>query len=82
MDSFRAEDLSTDKENRALKLFIDLSHQCILTTTIKSEEKGKYDGLNGVNIIDYSDHQSNKLLTPDYNKEFMRLLDKLSISLR
>ncbi|MDO4289526.1 MAG: hypothetical protein Q4C55_10100, partial [Eubacterium sp.] len=33
MDSFRAEDLSTDKEKRVLELFGELKNQCILTTT-------------------------------------------------
>lgn len=79
MDSFRAEDLSTDKENRALELFIKLKYQCILTTTIKSEEKGKYAEFNNINIIDYSNHQSNKLLNSDYNNEFILLLNRMNI---
>lgn len=82
IDSFRAEDLSTDKEERALDLFIDLNNQCILTTTIKKEEKGKYDRLNKINIIDYTQHTTNKLLSPDYNDEFISLLGTMNILLK
>ena len=66
IDSFRAEDLSTDKENRVIKLLQTLSNQCILTTTLKTEEKGKYNNIEYINGIDYTEHISNKLLTSHY----------------
>ena len=42
MDSFRAEDLSTDKEERVLNILEVMKCQCILTTTLKAEENEKY----------------------------------------
>ena len=82
MDSFRAEDLSTEKENRALHLFLELDKQCILTTTIKKEEKGKYDSFPKINIIDYTEHTTNKLLSPDYNDEFISILGAMNVLLK
>lgn len=82
MDSFRAEDLSTEKEKRALDLFIKLNKQCILTTTIKNEEKGKYNSFSQLHIIDYTEHTTNKLLSPDYNSEFTSILGTMNILLK
>ena len=82
MDSFRAEDLSTEKENRVLDLFLELDKQCILTTTIKKEEKGKYDSFPKINIVDYTEHTTNKLLSPDYNDEFISILGTMNVLLK
>ena len=82
MDSFRAEDLSSDKEKRIIGLLIALGNQCILTTTLKAEEKGKYIQYEGVNGIDYTDHQSNKLLKPEYVSELEDLLASLHLQLQ
>ena len=82
IDSFRAEDLSTEKENRALNLFLELNRQCILTTTLKKEENGKYDSLSQIHIIDYTEHTTNKLLSPDYNDEFISILKNLNVLLK
>lgn len=81
MDSFRAEDLSTDKEKRALELFAELSNQCILTTTLKTEEIGKYDTMKNVHIIDYSAHKTNKLLNQNDLERFKQLLQNMYIEL-
>lgn len=81
MDSFRAEDLSTDKEERVLTMFSQLPNQCILTTTLKSEEDGKYSGREDINVIDYSSHTSFKLLSEVYVKEFKKLLENLHIGI-
>lgn len=81
MDSFRAEDLSTDKEKRVLELFGDLSNQCILTTTLKTEEIGKYDTMNHIQIIDYTSHKTNKILNQECLEEFKQLLQKMYIEL-
>ena len=43
IDSFRAEDLSTGKENTVLEISKSIDKQVILTTTLKHEEIGKYD---------------------------------------
>lgn len=79
MDSFRAEDLSTEKEKRSLDSFIELGNQCILTTTIKSEEKGKYDVWGNIHIIDYTNHSTNKLLGKNYCDKFNDILKSMNI---
>ncbi|WP_175612981.1 hypothetical protein [Fusobacterium mortiferum] len=81
MDSFRAEDLSTEKEKRVLEMFIELKNQCILTTTLKTEEIGKYDNIENVHIIDYSSHKSNKLLNQNDLIQFKQLLKSMYIEL-
>lgn len=79
MDSFRAEDLSTEKEERAISLFTYLNRQCILTTTLKEEEKEKYNDMQNINAIDYTGHQSNKILGKEHLKEFIELISALGI---
>ena len=81
MDSFRAEDLSTDKEKRVLELFGKLRNQCILITTLKTEEIGKYDDMKNVNIIDYSSHRTNKILNQYDLEEFKKLLQNMYIKI-
>ncbi len=81
MDSFRAEDLSTEKEKRVLNLFAELDNQCILTTTLKTEEFGKYDNLDEIHIIDYSSHKTNKVLNQDDLLEFKHLIQDMYIEL-
>ncbi|EAE7465693.1 hypothetical protein BIY62_14375, partial [Listeria monocytogenes] len=49
IDSFRAEDLSTERENVVINLFNQLENQIIFTTTLKKEEIGKYNYLNTLN---------------------------------
>ena len=82
MDSFRAEDLSTEKEERVLALLSELKRQCILTTTLKAEEKDKYVKMAGINAIDYTGHHSNKILGAEELPAFMKLLSGLGISLQ
>ena len=68
IDSFRAEDLSTDK-------------QVILTTTLKHEEIGKYDDLPDVNHINYQSHTPSKILDGAFVESFVALLNDLSIEI-
>lgn len=82
MDSFRAEDLSTEKEECVLALLSELKRQCILTTTLKAEEKDKYVKMAGINAIDYTGHHSNKILGTEGLPAFMKLLSGLGISLQ
>ncbi len=81
IDSFRAEDLSTDKESTLLKLFAQTNKQCILTTTLKKEERGKYSTYPGLNVIDYTDHVSNKLLESSSVNLFLTILSEFGIDL-
>lgn len=81
IDSFRAEDLSTSKENVVLNLFTNLGDQVIFTTTLKTEELGKYDNYEGINHIDYKNHAPSKMLSKEYLGAFMEILSELSISM-
>lgn len=81
VDSFRAEDLSTSKENIVLDLYKELSNQVIFTTTLKLEELGKYDSRTDIHHIDYKEHAPSKMLSEVYVDEFCELLSSLSINL-
>ncbi len=80
IDSFRAEDLSTDREERLLTIYNDLSNQIIITTTIKMEEVGKYDDVDFINPIDFSSYETYKLLQPKYCDEFLELLKGMHVT--
>lgn len=79
IDSFRAEDLSTDRERRVIYKFLELKNQLIFTTTLKDEEESKYKKLDGINGIDYSDHQNYKILQKSYVSEFLEKLNSMAI---
>lgn len=81
VDSFRAEDLSTSKENIVLELYKELSNQVIFTTTLKLEELGKYDSRTDIHHIDYKEHLPSKMLSEIYVDEFRELLRSLSINM-
>lgn len=81
IDSFRAEDLSSTKEEIVLNLFNELENQKIFTTTLKLEEVKKYDNIPYLNSIDYADHTPSKILDKKFNLEFEKLLSDLSIQL-
>lgn len=81
VDSFRAEDLSTPKEAIVIDLYSKLPNQVIFTTTLKTEELGKYDSMNSIHHIDYKDHAASKMLTPDYLPEFLELMSIMTINL-
>lgn len=70
IDSFRAEELSTSREERALPFFVDLPNQVIFSATLKGQEVGKYHGKADINDIDYAGYRVNKLLSEDDNEEF------------
>lgn len=81
IDSFRAEDLSTMKENVVIELAKSIDNQIIFTTTLKAEEYGKYDSLEGVNHIDYRKHSPSKILIEEFVADFKALLLNLAIDL-
>ncbi len=81
VDSFRAEDLSTTKENIVIDLYKELPNQIIFTTTLKLEELGKYDNRTDIHHIDYKNHAPSKMLSEAYVDEFCGLLSSLSINL-
>ena len=81
VDSFRAEDLSTEKEERVLKIFNQIPNQKIFTTTLKKEEENKYLQYRFINVIDYSEVQAYKLLNKKDISEFKSKLSELSIKI-
>jgi hypothetical protein len=80
VDSFRAEDLSTEKEEMVIKLFGELGLQIIFTTTLKTEELGKYENQPFINNIDYSSHRPSKMLNTSYLNEFRQLISEFAIT--
>lgn len=78
IDSFRAEDLSTQKENKVIDIYRSIPNQIILTTTLKQQELGKYDNMDGINHIDYAGHTPSKMLSNNYLDSFMTLVNDLS----
>lgn len=81
IDSFRAEDLSTEREKKVLEKFSELDNQIIFTTTLKVEENFKYENIEGINGIDYSEHQNYKILQQSYVGEFLNKLNSMSIQI-
>lgn len=81
VDSFRAEELSSSKEEIVIDLYKKFTNQIIFTATLKNEELGKYDDDETINHIDYKDHTSSKMLSEDYVSEFVEILNNLSIKL-
>lgn len=81
VDSFRAEELSTGREENLLPLFLELENQVILTATLKNEEVGKYRNIEGVNNIDLSGYEPNKLLSASYVESFNAKVRKFGVKL-
>lgn len=81
IDSFRAEDLSTGKENVVINKYKELKNQIIFTTTLKDEEIGKYDNRNDINHIDYKDHVPSKMLSSDYCVQFKQLISDFAFNI-
>lgn len=82
VDSFRAEDLSTAKEEAVLKLFKELPNQIIFTTTLKSQELGKYNSRQDIHHIDYTGNTPSKLLSAESVDSFRSLMESMSITMR
>ncbi|QED47758.1 hypothetical protein [Cytobacillus dafuensis] len=76
VDSFRSEDLTSEKEKKFLELFNKLDNQIIFTTTLKDEEVGKYDReeFDYINHLDYSSHTPSNILKRQYADSFNLLL--------
>lgn len=81
IDSFRAEDLSTEREKRALELMGQIKNQIILTTTLKEEEENKYSNIAGINNIDFSSHVTNQMLSADYMSDFLIAAEDMMITI-
>lgn len=87
IDSFRADDLSSDREDRLLDLLGKLDNQIILTTTIKREESAgpdasKYERDPRVYAINYSNHEINRIMSDVYNDRFAEKAADFGLVLR
>lgn len=81
IDSFRAEDLSSNKEAVVLDWFSKLKNQLIFTTTLKKEEEEKYDNDERITLIDYTNHMPSKILQEEWVEDISKLLNKFSIKM-
>ncbi len=79
IDSFRAEDLSTDKEDVVLKLYNNIVGQIIFTTTLKNEEKDKYMYYKQINRIDFSGNESSHIISNKNSKAMKKNLERFYI---
>lgn len=80
VDSFRAEDLSSDREERVINLFGTLKNQIIFTTTLKMEEGEKYAKWDELNNISFSSHVTNKMLSPTYVERFVQAAMEMMVT--
>lgn len=81
IDSFRAEELSSAREDRVLPLFRDLPNQVIFSATLKGEESGKYQDRDGINNIDFTGYEVGKLLSTKDNEVFLEKLTEFNIAI-
>ena len=81
VDSFRAEDLLTERENKVLNEFKELDNQIIFTTTLKAEEGEKYAFDSSLNNISFSGHVTNKMLSNAYVDEFRKVAEEMLITI-
>lgn len=59
-----------------LAIYKNLNKQIILTSTLKNEEyeKSKYNRIDKINSIDYSEHQDCKILSNKVTSDFVNLI--------
>lgn len=81
MDAFRDGELSTPKEKKVIDKFNTLPNQIIFTSTLKEQEKGKYDDFKKTNRIDYSYHKTCQILTSNDVAEFLNKVEEFSFML-
>lgn len=81
MDAFRDGELSTQKEKNVINKFSALPNQVIFTSTLKEQEKGKYNDFDGANKIDYSHHKTCQILTSQNIEQFLNKVQEFSFIL-
>lgn len=81
MDAFRDGELSTQKEKNVINRFSALPNQVIFTSTLKEQEKGKYNDFDGANKIDYSHHKTCQILTSQNIEQFLNKVQEFSFIL-
>lgn len=82
VDSFRDGEISSEKEKFMLDEYKKLDKQVILSSTLKNEEYDtlKYEEIEGINAIDYNEHQDNKILQQKNADKFKEILDMFNIA--
>ena len=81
VDGFREGEISTLKEDVIIKEFAQLPNQIIFTATLKEQENGKYNNLNNVNKINYSDNKTSHILNKSDLAEFIEKMKEFSLYL-
>lgn len=81
VDGFREGEISTLKEDIILKEFALLPNQIIFTATLKEQENGKYDNINNVNKINYSNNPTSHILNKSDLTEFITKMKEFSLYL-
>lgn len=76
IDAFREGEISSGKENIMLDKFSNIENQVILSATLKEEEYSteKYVSTDDINVIDYSGHKDNKILSEEMSEDFQKIL--------
>lgn len=81
IDAFREGEISSGKENLMIDKFADINNQVLISATLKDEEykSEKYKPSSKINVIDYSEHADNKILSDLNIAEFKNILGSYGI---
>ncbi|CAA0079562.1 Uncharacterised protein [BD1-7 clade bacterium] len=81
IDAFREGEISSGKESQMLDVFSSIDNQVILSATLKEEEYSaeKYLPSKNINVIDYSGHVDNQILSPEFSSDFRNILKSFGI---
>ncbi len=82
IDAFREGEISSGKESLMLDIFSRINNQVLVSATLKEEEYSteKYVTTDKINIIDYSKHIDNKILSEKMPEEFRGILLSFGIT--
>ena len=80
IDDFRGGELSTLKEDLILDEFKQLNNQVIMTCTLKHEEQGKYDDMDGIFNISFDHVEKFHLLNAADVEKADLILKELNIT--
>lgn len=81
IDYYRGGEISTNRENLMIECFKNLNKQVIITSTLKKEEYSadKYNNIENINVIDYSQNEVSQILKPFQNELFKKITDSFGI---
>lgn len=81
MDYFRDGELSSKKEEKVIRLFLQLKNQKIFTATLKNEELSKYKKIKEINAINYSTNRESHILSDVFADDFKKLLRHMMVNI-